>query len=447
MHLSKKILHITPHLGGGVGSVVLNWIEKDVFQNIHTIISLDKNKNNDWIRVNEKCERVTIYDDCYIRSDFTSFFENCIEQNDVVVVHWWNHPLLYTVMLNYKWPECRVIAWNHVNSLMPPYSMPEKLIDFVDALVFTSPVSYECNEVKKWDDGKKEKLDAIWSTIGVESFENLERMPHDDFIVGYTGTVDFGKLNKNYIKMCADVNLPDVKFVVCSGDSQEHLVEEAKQLGVFERFSFEGRVPSVIPYLARYDVFGYPLQPQHFATCEQSLGEAMMAGCVPVVLNNPTEKYIVKHNETGIIVNTLSEYSRAIEYLYYNRDELKRLSENAKKYAKYQYDIKRTMQNWNSKFEQALTMNKRYRSWDSENKLLSPSMLYIESLGEYAHPLKQYLYAVSKDDREEAVKGIKKLFNTNSMFYSNNKGSVLLYLQFFPEDTILQEWANILKDG
>jgi len=445
---SKNILHITPHLGGGVGSVVLNWMEKDPSSNVHTIISLDQNNNKDWINVNDERERVTIYNDCYTKEGFKEFLQKNIEKSDIIVIHWWNHPLLYDVMVNFKFPQCRVMIWNHVSSLFAPYSMSEKLVDFTDYLVFTSPVSYECEEIKALSAKKKEKLDVNWSTIGVESFENLERTPHEGFIVGYTGTVDFGKLNPNFIKLCAEVNIPDVKFVVCSGDSQKHLIDEAEKLGVSDRFSFEGRVPSVVPYLAKYDVFGYPLQPQNFATCEQSIGEAMMAGAVPVVLNNPTENYIVKHMETGLVAQSLEEYPKAIEYLYNNPDVLKRLAQNAKVFAKKQYDIKQTIAKWNVLFDKVICLDKKERIWDVDlTPKISPSMLYVESMGEYAKPFKNYINAQNSSEKTRAAKEIKELFDTNSMFYSKNKGSVLQYLSFFPEDKYLQEWSEILNEG
>jgi len=443
---NKKILHITPHLGGGVGSVVLNWVKKDTFDNFHTIMSLDKNNNDDWITIDNMIDTVNIYDDCYNRKDFKKNLIKEISDNDIILIHWWNHPLLYDVMVNINFPPCRIMIWNHVSSLFPPYSMTEKLVDFTDMLIFTSPVSYECKEIVKLPIKKRKKLDVIWSTVGVESFKEIKKVHHDNFIVGYTGTVDFGKLNPNFIDLCASVRVPNVRFVVCSGDSQQHLKDEAGKKGVSGIFSFEGRVPSVVPYLATFDVFGYPLQPNNFATCEQSIGEAMMAGVVPVVLNNVTEKYIVKHMETGIVAETLDDYHKAIEYLYNNKDELKRMSKNAIDYAKEQYDIKKTIGKWNELFNKIMSNEKKARSWDREDKVyMRPNELYIESLGDYNAPLKEFINSTTNNEKKIALKNIKRLFDTNIMFYSKNKGSVLQYLKYFPEDKYLQEWSKLCK--
>jgi len=450
MNNQLSILHITPHLGGGVGSVVLNWMKKDNSGYLHTIISLDKNNNKDWIEINNLCENVTIYDNCYIKEAFKDFLNIKIEQADIVLIHWWNHPLLYDVIINFKWTTCRLLLWSHVNSLFPPYTIPEKLFDFVDYFIFTSPVSYECNEVKNLSDTNKEKLSVIWSTVGVEDFDNLERIQHSGFNVGYIGTVDFGKLNRNFINLCSKVNIPEVRFVVTSGDSQQHLINESIDVGIWEKFAFLGRVPYVPRILSKIDVFGYPLQPQNFSTCEQALGEAMMAGCVPVVLANPTEKYIIKHKETGMIANTLEEYPHAIEYLYKNPDVLARLSENARIYARNQYDINKTISDWNKTFEKLMKIEKREHAWDSvKTKNYRPFELYIESLGGlcgYGRPFLNFLYVTDAVSKSNAILEIKNLFDSNSMFYSKSKGSVTQYLQFFSDDSILKEWEKLLSD-
>jgi hypothetical protein len=172
----------------------------------------------------------------------------------------------------------------------------------------------------------------------------------------------------------------------------------------------------------------------------------MMAGCVPVVLANPTEKYIVKHMKTGIIANTLEEYPRAIEYLYNNTDLRKQLAENAKIFAKIQYDINITIQKWNKLFEKAMSTNKTNHSWNINVKTeLSPAELYIESLGKYGIPLKQYFNSKDKDEQNKSIFEIKQLFDTNTMFYSKNKGSVLQYSRFFPDDKVLRAWCDILQ--
>ena len=74
------------------------------------------------------------------------------------------------------------------------------------------------------------------------------------------------------------------------------LKEEAETLGIADKLEIVGKIPDIKPYLSKFDVFAYPLNPNHYGTAEQVLQEAMAAGIVPVVMNNPAEKILVKHN-------------------------------------------------------------------------------------------------------------------------------------------------------
>lgn len=150
--------------------------------------------------------------------------------------------------------------------------------------------------------------------------------------------------------------------------------------------------------------------------------------------------------ETGIVAETLDDYHKAIEYLYNNKDELKRMSKNAINYAKEQYDIKKTISKWNELFNKIMSNEKKARSWDREDKIyMKPSELYIESLGDYNTPLKEFINSATNNEKKIALKNIKRLFDTNIMFYSKNKGSVLQYLKYFPDDKYLQEWSKLCK--
>jgi hypothetical protein len=121
-------------------------------------------------------------------------------------------------------------------------------------------------------------------------------------------------------------------------------------------------------------------------------------------------------------------------------------AENAKTFAKKQYDIIQTIQQWNAVFDKTISIKKKTRIWGvgSKDSKKSPSILYIESLGEYARPLREYVLAQNEEQRKKAMEAIKVLFDSNPMFYSKSKGSVLQYMSFFPEDKVLREWTRFI---
>jgi glycosyltransferase involved in cell wall biosynthesis len=438
-----KILHITPHLGGGVGTVVLNWLKKEneVNQNFqHKIACLEENKNS----MQEFLDLgMSINDGMYSNQ---SLLMEWVSQSDIILIHWWNHPALFDIMVNSEFPACRLIIWNHVSALHPPYIHSNKLIAFADRFIFTSPVSYEAEEIIKLPDHLKDKLGVVWSSCGTEIFKGFKKQEHDGFNVGLTGTVDYGKLHPDFVKMCSNINIPDVRFIVCSGDSQERVKEDAIKLNVADRFSFNGRVPSIMPYLAIYDVFGYPLQPKHLGTCEQAIGEAMMAGVVPVVLNNAAEQYIIENEVTGIIANSQEEYCRAIEYLYHNPDTRNRIAQNAITAARVKYSLRRKMKAWEKIFDEMLSHDKKRRAWD-KRKFQTGAEVFIESIGKYGEIFKAYILSEEQDNemnKKNSADAIIKLFKSNSQWYSNNKGGVKQYLRLFPDDIYLNEWNKLL---
>jgi glycosyltransferase involved in cell wall biosynthesis len=369
-----------------------------------------------------------------------------VNQSDIILIHWWNHPALFDIMVNSEFPACRLIIWNHVSALHPPYIHSNKLIEFADRFIFTSPVSYEAEEIIKLPDHLKEKLGVVWSSCGTEIFTGFKKQEHDGFNVGMTGTVDYGKLHPDFVKMCSNINIPNVRFIVCSGDSQERVKEDAIKLNVADRFSFNGRVPSIMPYLAIYDVFGYPLQPKHLGTCEQAIGEAMMAGVVPVVLNNAAERYIIENKVTGIIANSQEEYCHAIEYLYHNPDTRNRIAQNAISAARKKYSLRRKMKAWGKIFDEILGHDKKIRVWD-KRKFQTGAEVFIESIGKYGEIFKEYIFSKEQDNEmnmKNSADAIIKLFKSNGQWYSNNKGGVKQYLRLFPDDIYLNEWNKLL---
>jgi glycosyltransferase involved in cell wall biosynthesis len=443
---SIDILHITPHLGGGVGTVVLNWLRKEYEINTginHRVACLEENKNsmNEYLDIG-----LSIFDGMYFKKQLLTEW---IAQSDIVLIHWWNHPTLFEIMVNMEFPACRLIFWNHVSALYPPYIHSNKLIEFSDLFVFTSPVSYEAKEIIDLPDYLKEKLDVVWSSCGTDIFRDFKKIDHDGFIIGMTGTVDYGKLHPDFIRMCSNINIPNAKFIVCSGDSQDRIKQDAVRYNIENRFSFNGRVRSVMPFLAIYDVFGYPLQPKHLGTCEQAIGEAMLAGVVPVVLNNAAEKYIIEDGITGIIAKSQDEYCRAIEFLYHNPDKREKMEDRAIASAKGKYSITKKIKKWGKIFGRALDNDKRVRQWNAE-KCGSGAAIFIESLGDYGDIFEKYIVASEQNmerEKHEVKSEIIALFKSNSQWYSDNKGGVKQYLRSFSKDYYLRLWDEWLDNN
>jgi glycosyltransferase involved in cell wall biosynthesis len=414
-----SVLHITPHLGGGVGRVILAWLRKDKDFN-HSVLCLDY--------ANEKAKEGLKEAGIGLHEKMASHLHktmSLIKKADIVLIHWWNHPLLYDFLIRQTLPPVRVAMWSHVSGFYPPYVFTDPLLKYPDIFVFTTPLSMDTPEVKR----ASGDLRVIWSTAGTEHVKDVKPRPHEGFIVGYIGTVDYCKLHPNFLKMCAAVNVPDVHFVVCGGPCENEIRKEAESLGLGDKFTFTGPVDNIADYLSTFDVFGYPLNPMHYGTCDQSLVEAMAAGVPPVVLANPMEWGMVGGMITGWIAYDAHSYSQAIKHLYNNPADRLILSNNARKITSSRFLLDTMILRWGRLFEDLLKLPKTGRSWRHSFGLnaVPPHFIFIESLGDYVHDFERNLIGPATPN-----------------WTSKTRGTVHHYSSFFPKSRLLKRWSNFM---
>ena len=389
-----RILHITPHLGGGVGTVVLNWLSEDK-SNTHTIITLDT--ANELAR--NICAKYSIA--LFEKSDRSFIFEN-ITQADIVVVHFWNHPLLYDLIIRNEFPPCRMVFWSHISGVQPPNVITDKLLRYPDKFIYTSTVSSEIIENP-----------VILSTGNISSFFEVELKPHAGFIVGYVGTVDYVKMHPQYIEVLAKTSAD--KFIIVGGGNYEEICESCSD----KRFQFVGKVSDVKKYLLQMDVFGYLLNPAHFGTAEQVLQEALACGVVPVVLNNKCEANLIKHMRTGLVANNLNEYIAYIDLLKADVDLRKKLSKNGIEYAKKTFSTNNLIYEWNTIFSKMIVLPKTRKKWEYSGSIeISSYDIFLESLGQFSTLFK-----------DKNISEIKKLIS-QPHWQSNSKGTPKQYYEF-----------------
>lgn len=406
-----RILHITTHLGGGVGDTILGYLSKSSYYN--EILSLGYTFEK---TINRLKELNISYKDHVSHNEII----NKIPEFDIILLHYWNHPLLYDFLVKSELPPCRLVIWSHISGLSLPNIYTKKLLDYPDIFVFTSPLSY------KYIPKTNTPLYNIWSTCGIDNYLCIKKKPHSEFVVGYVGTIDYSKMHPEFIEICNKINVPNIKFVVVGHP-------EAIENNVNEKFELAGFVNDLENYYSLFDVFGYPLNRNHYGTCDLVLQIAMASGCVPVVLNNPMELTIVKDRITGIVANNEDEYVEAIEMLYNNPDFRKRLSKNARKDAKERFSLKKLHDEWSKVFNKVIKYPKTTKKWDINKEEITYKDIFLESLGEYGKPF--------IEDNEEEITNLGK----QAVWQSETKGTVHNYLSYFPDDYYLKKWSELMR--
>jgi len=434
--LVYKVLHITPHLGGGVGSTLLGYFSfKPSFSYVelkHEVVAFGYTL--DFVKKRIDSLKIPYTDHITYEEVIKK-----IKDFDVVVIHAWNHPLLYDFLVRNELPPCRLIMLAHNSGFHPPNIYTRKMLTYPDLFVCTTPLGYKTEDVQGLSKEEKRFFKyVIWSTGGMR---DVTPKKHEGFNIGYIGTVDYAKLHPDFLSICSQIDIPNVKFIVVGGPKEKELEKETKRLGIHKKFVFTGYSSNLEKYLEIFDVFGYPLNPKHYGTCDLTLQEAMGAGVVPIVLyNNPMEERMVKDMETGMIAHTQKGYIRIIETLYKHPELRNKLAKNAKEYAHREFSLKKLYSQWKIVLEQSLEFPKTTKRWDIKKCLwywnkakITYKDVFLESLGHYG-----------KAFVENNIEEIKKLAKLHS-WQSETKGTVHNYHSYFPDDPYLKKWSKLMK--
>ena len=317
-----KVLHVTPHLGGGIGTVAMAWLDR---VKGHTVACLDF--------VNNKVRAYLSGKEFFIFGHMIEnlvFLRKLIEEADIVVVHYWDSSFLKRLFAE-DLPESRMVFWVHKNYWVKP-----EIAAYPDLILGVSPIQQFDN--------------FIWSCGDVGRFLQIEPKEHKGFNVGYIGTVDFKKIHPEFLGMCEAIQVPGIHFTIVGENNIGGINND--------KFTFTGKVDDVAPYLAGLDVFGYPLRANHYGTAEQVIGEAMCAGIVPVCMANPAERTIVDDHHNGFLANDEAEYIARIEWLANHPIQRKVMGERARRDAGAIYEIDYMVKAWEGVFERLMCQPK-----------------------------------------------------------------------------------------
>lgn len=406
-----KVVHITAHLGGGVGKILSSIaIHSQEQQEVeHTIITLEPTQTPQFEQLCiEQGVNVLLASECYV--------EDILEQADIVQVDWWHHPLTTKFMIDYlgKIP-CRLLVWSHISGCSYPH-IPYQFVMFPDAFAFTTPFSLE-NPF--WSDEERQqiiaKADVVVSS-GIDFKKPVEKKLHSGFKVGYIGFLSYSKTHPDFVKYCESAcDIPDIRFIVV-GDPKygEELINDVQHSKVIrDKTIFTGYSLNVLDSLAEFDVFAYPLNPHHYGTAENVLLEAMGAGVPPVVLNQCTEKYLVQNRKTGLVVNNKLEYGNALRWLYQNPLQRAILGENASHFVMKEFYIQATIRKMNKLYEKVLRQDKN---------LHDPHSVFGKT------PYEWFLTCYEGDEN-----------NLQGNAWAETKGSAKHYFRYFREDQKLRK--------
>ena len=353
----KKVLHITAHLGGGAGKAI-SGVLKYLNQYENTLLLLDTPTETKYLN---SCVENGVK--VVVESDVEKI-NSLIKQADVVVLNWWCHPLFVNVFKALKNTETRVILWSHINGLFYPY-LPFDFLNLFEKIMVTSPCIFESTYLSgNQKDIIKNKTEVVY---GMGDF-NPENNPckRDYDIKGicnvcYTGTLNYGKLNSAFPEICKKIkeSVKNAEFQLY-GRADENFKDSYNT----DYVTFKGFVTNIEEKIVKADVFCYPLTKENYATTENSLLEAMAAALPIVVLNNPAERNIIIHNETGLVADSIEEFIDFSVMLCNDLELRKRLGENARKSVIQKYSCKENVLKFSLCVEEVLKKEKTITDYE-----------------------------------------------------------------------------------
>jgi glycosyltransferase involved in cell wall biosynthesis len=285
---------------------------------------------------------------------------NELDAADIVHAHVWNAPELYEV-LRADLPPARLLMWVHVAGRALPQVISPAIVARADVVVATSTRCFQHIEPA----GRMCRLAPrlILPTRDLTKFGEVAHVRTNAFTIGYVGAIDDSKLSSKVIGLCARMKLPNASFLfVGNGRHRKALERQADALDNRQAFRFVGFQEDVTPFLAEFDVFGYPMSPKSFASMDLSLIEAMSAGVPAVVLSPDGTCDGIRTGVDGYIVGSEEEYIARIAELASQHERRKAMARAARANTLEKFSLPRLWQSFDRIYDELLSLPKRPRA-------------------------------------------------------------------------------------
>jgi glycosyltransferase involved in cell wall biosynthesis len=316
-----RILHVTPHLGGGVGkahAAIGQALPKAIER---TFVLLEPPRDPRYAAMIEAGGAVVIV----ARS--LDNVADLAAGADIVQFEFWNHPRLFECLARTPFPAMRSVFWSHTSGLFRPVIQPG-LIEQSGRFVFSTEASYAARGCELLPQAARQKLAVINSGFGFTDRPMRARPRRRPPAIAYLGTVDFVKMHRGFFDAIDRLDGDDIRVDVW-GAVAGPVAAQARAMRHPERIRFGGETAAPAAALSDAEIFFYPLQREHYGTAENALVEAMSLGLVPVVLDNPAELAIVQHGTTGYVGHCIDDCAGGLQKLLFTADVLECMSSHA----------------------------------------------------------------------------------------------------------------------
>jgi L-malate glycosyltransferase len=406
-----RVLHIAPHLGGGIGKALASLVQGSYGTGItHAFLLLERPEKTEFLkRIESLGCTVGICPD-------ENQADILISHADIVQLEWWNHPATFRFLCTRTLPAMRLLTWCHQSGLHPPL-IPEGLIRNSVRFIFTSPSSLQAPYITGLDKMVTANTGVVSSGTGLDRPKARKYIGNGPMKSCYMGTLSFSKLHPEYVQFLSAVTLPEFGVTMIGDEvNRDVLLNQCVAAGKPGLLEFAGYVPDIGAALAAMDIFPYLLNPVHYGTAENALLEAMSAGVVPIVLDNPCEIAIIEDGKTGLVVESPADFAKAVARLSENPAEREKLGRNAALFVSENFTPKKM----------AVAMATHYRTVFASRKR---TISFSKFLG--SRPVEWY-----RATRRKPGEAVPEVETTFDRFRDDDetKGSIRHFRKYFPDN-------------
>lgn len=426
-----RIVHITAHLGGGIGQAISALVTKEN-RHSHRILTLEQLEKKKFADLCRKAGAEVIE-----QPDMEELRQELL-WSDLTVLHWWDHPMMANLLAHCPAVPIRCILWCHISGCSYP-ALPFALLNQAQYVFFTTPYSYENRE---WTQEQRERIQSkscvVYGSglLSAHSAKTEYGLRNGICHIGYAGTFARSKMHESFPQMCQAIleRNPDCVFLL-AGDSEAGgwILEQAEHMGIQDHIRMLGYLDDMSEFWNEIDIFGYPLNPQHFGTTENVVLEAFQAGLPVVMLKQAAETYILSDPSAGILADGLLGYVDAIVSLSREEEHRRSLGEQARRYVCSKYAHSKIVENFQAEAEKLGGCKKRVvRFRDALGEM--PIQWLLSGMPSYLRrPFEEILQGAWTDAKAQTFWA-----SCPYILKERSKSSIPHFLRTFPEDEALQ---------
>ena len=430
------VVHITPHLGGGIGKAIIGLCESTKVYGIRSRIILLEEPEKPMIIENAINKGVDV-----VFSPDEVAAKEVINNADIIIVNWWDHPLSNKFLYNNN-TDSRFVIWCHTNGCSYPYFSPDFLLQF-DRILFTTPYSL-MNET--WDENKKQRIMRNSSVVyGFGDFEASRIKCRTSYKcgnkirIGYAGTLNYSKMFPGYIDYIDTVfDFVDNVEIHFAGDISDDLRKDIDESSYRSKYILDGYVLDMDAWYDSIDIFLYLLNPSHYGTTENSILEAMSRGLPVVLMNNAAERCISGDGEGAILISDNRQFVREIKKLCKDITYREKTGVAGRKYACKHYSSKINIIMFAETMSDIMMTCKKTKHDFVECIGKSPIEWFLSSTGNDRNIFERFMTTGETKDLYE-------LLSRKAIYTVETKSSINQFFSYFTDDKKLKTLKEVIQ--